>query len=122
MTWRNFISGLSISTLIFGGLLLGLTLFVPPESGPATLVLYYASVFFFVMGTATIFLFSYRRWRSHNEVIFANVKTSIRQGFLVAAFVCSVLLLSSMRLLNWWDASILAVCFLLVELFFKTRS
>lgn len=122
MNWRNFTRGLSISTLIFGGLLLGLTIFVSPDSGPVTIILYYVSLFFFVMGVSALFLFLYRKWWTHNEVIFSNVKTSIRQGFLFSAFVCSILALSSMGLLTWWDGLILAISFVLIELFFKVRN
>lgn len=122
MNWRNFTRGLSLSTLIFGGLLLGLTIFASPDQGPATIVIYYISLFFFLMGLSALTLFLYRKWWTHNEIIYANVKTSIRQGFLMAAFICSILALSSMQLLTWWDASIMAVSFLLIELFFKVRS
>lgn len=122
MNWRNFTRGLSLITLIFGGLTLLLTIFTSPDQGPFTIILYYVSVFFFTMGLSSLVLFLYRKWWTHNEVIFGNVKTSVRQGFLMAFFVVSILALSSMNLLTWWDASILAISFLLIDLFFRVRS
>ena len=50
MNWRNFTRGMSISTLIFGGVLLGLTIFTSPESGMVTIGFYYISLFMFLMG------------------------------------------------------------------------
>jgi hypothetical protein len=100
---------------------LGLTIFTSPESGMVTIILYYVSIFFFLMGLSALILFLLRKWWSHNEVIFSNVKTSVRQGFLVSTFVVSLLVLSSFSLLTWWDGLILAVSFFLIELFFKVR-
>lgn len=111
-----------VSTLIFGGILLGMTLFLSPDKGVVTVVLYYASFFIFVAGLATIVNFFVRRWWMHNEVVFGNIKISMRQGLLFSVFITSLLLLSSMKLLTWWDALIIFFSVLLIELYFKTRS
>ncbi len=73
------------------------------------------------MGVFAIISFLVRKWWTHNEVIYENVKISIRQSFLLAFFICCLLILSSMQLLTWWDALILAIVFMLIELFFKTK-
>lgn len=122
MNWQNFIRGLIVSTLIFGGILLGLTFFASPEKGIITIVIYYLSLFFFVLGIMAIIGFLIRRWWMHNEVLFENVKISIRQAFLVSGFLISLLLLSAMRLLTWWDGLIMAISFVLIEMYFKTRN
>lgn len=121
MNWRNFTRGLSLSTLIFGGLLLGLTIFASPEQGMLTIIIYYISIFFFILGLTALLLFLFRKWWTHHELIFSNVKISIRQGFLVATLIVSLLLLSSLELLTWWDGLILTISFFLIELFFKVR-
>lgn len=122
MNWQNYIRGLIISTLIFGGILLGLTFFASPEKGAVTIIFYYVSLFFFIFGLIAIFGFLIRRWWMHNEMLFENVKISIRQAALVSSFSASLLALSAMRLLTWWDGLILAISFLLIEMYFKTRS
>lgn len=122
LNWQNFIRGLIVSTLIFGGILLGLTFYASPEKGSITVVLYYLSIFFFLLGLSAIVGFLTRRWWMHNEVLFENVKISIRQALLFAGFICGLLALSAMRLLTWWDGLILGISFLLIELYFKTRN
>jgi len=120
--WQNFIRGLLVSTLIFGLLLLFLTLTQSPDKNMVTVVIYLVSVFFFIMGLTAIFGFYTRRWWQHNEVLFENVKISIRQAIFFSGFLVGILTLSSMRLLTWWDGAILAISFILIELYFKTRN
>lgn len=122
MNYRNYLKGLSFTTLVFGGALMFLSIFLSPQNGFGTILSYYIAAFFFILGVAAIFGFYFRRWWSHNEVIFTNVKISIRQAFLLALFVSVLLLLSSLRLLNIWDGVILAISFFLVELYFKSRN
>lgn len=122
LNWQNFIRGLIVSTLIFGLLLFFLTLTQSPDESVVTVVIYLVSVFFFAMGLAAIFGFYARRWWQHNEVLFENVKISIRQAILFSGFLVGILALSAMRLLTWWDGVILAISFILIELYFKTRN
>lgn len=121
MNWRNFTRGLSISTLLFGGVLLGLTIFTSPENGMVTIGFYYISLFMFLMGLSTLVLFFIQRWWHHNDVVFSAVKNALRQGLLFSSFVIALLMLSSMQLLTWWDGIILAISFILIEIFFKSR-
>lgn len=120
MNWQNFIRGLSVSTLIFGGILLFLTLLTTPENG-VTVILYFVSLFFFLLGIAAIAGFMFRKWWFHNELLHQNVRVSVRQAILFSFFVLSALALSVMRLLTWWDGLILAISFGLIELYFKTK-
>lgn len=121
LNWQNFVRGLITSTLIFGVALLILTLTISPERGPIAVGAYLVSIFFFVMGIVALFEFFIRRWWQHNELLFENVKTSIRQAVLFSGFICSLLLLAAMRLLTWWDGLILGISFILIELYFKSR-
>jgi amino acid transporter len=122
MNWKNFIRGLLVTTIIFGLILLFIVLTTSPEKSMVTIIAFFVSLFFFLFGLATAIGFYLRRWWMHNEVLFANVKVAVRQGFLVSAFFCTLLILSATRLLTWWDGVILAISFLLIELYFKTRN
>lgn len=122
MNWQNFIRGLLVSTIIFGLVLLVLTIFLNPENGPVTIGIYYVSVFAFVGGLFSIIGFFLRRWWRHNEIVFENIKISIRQGYLLAAVACALLALSAMGLLTWWDAAIVLISGFLFELYFKMRA
>lgn len=122
MNWQNFIRGLIVSTLIFGGVILFLTFATSPDDNQVAIWAYYFSIFFFLGGLASITGFLFRRWWMHNEVLFSNVKVSMRQGFIFSSLLCGMLLLSAMQLLTWWDAIIMIVCAILIELYFKTRN
>jgi amino acid transporter len=121
VNWRNFTRGLLVSTLLFGGVLFGLTLFTSPDRGLVAISFYYIALFFFVMGLTTLILFYAHKWWHHNEVSLPIVKGALRQGVLLSVFLISLLVLSSMQLLTWWDGAILAISFILLELFFKAR-
>lgn len=121
MDWQNFIKGLSVSTLIFGGVLFAMTILFSPEKGGVIIALYYFSFFMFITGLSVITNFFIRRWWMHNEVVFSNIKTSMRQGVLFALLLTALLLLSSMKLLTWWDGLIVVFSLALVELYFKTK-
>lgn len=121
MNWQSYLRGLLVSTLIFGGILVFLNVATSPESGAVTVVLYLVSVFFFLMGIFAISGFLARRWWNHNEVLFENVKISLRQGFLLAGFIDTLLILRAFKVLNWVDGVILAISFILLEMYFKTR-
>lgn len=121
MDWQNFIKGLLVSTLIFGGVLFAMTILFSPEKGGVIIALYYFSFFMFITGLSVITNFFIRRWWMHNEVVFSNIKTSMRQGVLFALLLTALLLLSSMKLLTWWDGLIVVFSLALVELYFKTK-
>ncbi|MDD3678898.1 MAG: hypothetical protein PHT36_01485 [Patescibacteria group bacterium] len=121
MNWRNFTRGLSVSTLVFGVLTFVLTIFSSPERGLSLIIVYYVSLLLFLMGLFTLIIFLLRKWWMHNEIIFTNVKASIRQGFLIALLICFLLLLSSLQLLTWWDGGILVLSFILLELFLRNK-
>lgn len=122
LNWQNFIRGLIVSTLIFGGIILFLTFLSSPDENSLAVWAYFISIFFFIGGVASVVGFLFRKWWMHNEVLFSSVKTSIRQGFIFSSFCCALLVLSTMRLLTWWDALIMTICVVLIELYFKTRS
>lgn len=121
MNWRGFTQGLNFFTFISGGALIFLTFFMSPEKGQVFILIYFASVFLFAMGASSLLLFYYKKWRTRNEMIFANMKTAVRQGFFFATYLVSLLVMSSMDMLTLWDASILTIIFVLIELFFKSR-
>jgi len=122
LNWKNYIRGLLVSTLIFGAILIFLNIGTNPASGMTTVIIYLVCVFFFLMGIFAIGDFYWNRWWNHNEVVFENIKVSLRHGILIAAFFDSLLLLRAFRVLNWLDAAVLLICFILLEMYFKTKS
>ncbi len=53
--------------------------------------------------------------RGHKEIIYAHLKPSIRQGFLIAATIGMLLFLQLLRVLSIWDT----VLVILVPIFFE---
>jgi hypothetical protein len=121
LNWKNYIRGLLVSTLIFGGIIIFLNIFTSPAAGMVTVSIFLASVFFFLMGIIAVIDFFWSRWWNHNEVVFENIKTSLRHGILGSGFLTSILILRAFRVLNWIDAAVLLICFLLLEVYFKTK-
>ena len=122
MTIRAYLWGMRISTAVAVAALGFVIYYIDPTHyGLVGQVLFYVSLFFSITGLATLFLFWLRRTFYKNEVVYSNVGISLRQGSLIAAAVCALLLLQSFRLLVWWDGGLVITAILLIELWFLSR-
>jgi len=122
MTIRSYLWGMRLSTLVaLASLGLVIRFINPFRDGALGLTLFYISLYFSITGLATLFLFWLRRKFSKNEVAYTNVGISFRQGMLVALAVSVLFVLQSFRLLLWWDAGLVIVAVLLVELWFLSK-
>ncbi len=122
MTIRAYLWGMRFCTLVaLGSLILVVYRINPEKDGIPGQTLFYISLFFFITGIATLFLFWLRRTFSKNEVVYANVGISFRQGVFVALTVLVLLILQSFRILVWWDGGIVLAGVLLIELWFLSR-
>jgi hypothetical protein len=122
MTIRAYLWGMRMSTLV-AMICFGLvTCYVDPvKDGLLGQVLFYVSLFFSVTGLSILFLFWLRRLFSKNETAYLNVGISFRQGLLVALAITAMFILQSLKLLIWWDAGLVIVAALLVELWFLSK-
>lgn len=122
MTVRSYIWAMRLSTLI-ALVSLGLVIYYvnPSRDGAMGQVLFYVSLFFSLTGLATLFLFWLRRRFTNNETVFINVGISFRQGIIIAIAVSLLFFLQSFRLLVWWDAGLVIVGALLIELWFLSK-
>lgn len=122
MTIRSYLWGMRICTLIALVAFALVVYFVNPvRDGVLGQILFYVSLFFLITGLATLFLFWLRRNLSKEISFEMSAGISFRQGVFVAAAVCLLLLLQSLRLLVWWDGGIVIVGMLLIELWFLSR-
>lgn len=122
MTVRGYLWGMRLSTLVAVSALGLVACYINPlRDGILGQALFYVSLFFSITGLATLFLFWLRRKFANNETVFLNVGVSFRQGMLVALAVCALFALQSFRLLVWWDAGLIIVGALLVELWFLSK-
>jgi hypothetical protein len=90
----------------------------PGTSGYVGIVLFYLTLFLALLGFFTLINFSLKRWIANNEVIFAYVSSSFRQGFWLAAIIVGLLVMQGARILNWWDALLFIGAISLMELYF----
>ncbi|MFA5926058.1 MAG: hypothetical protein WC831_03920 [Parcubacteria group bacterium] len=122
MTIRAYLWGMRLSTIV-ALCCLGVVIYYvnPARDGLIGQVLFYVSLFFSVTGLATLFLFWLRRLFSRNETAYLNVGISFRQGMLVAFAVTGMFILQSFRFLIWWDAGLVIVAALLIELWFLSK-
>ncbi len=121
MSLKLYLLLLLAVTLVAWGLF-GFILFsAAPENGKLVLIAFYATLLFGVMGTFTLIGYVIRSRSSRGEELYANLGISLRQGLLLSIGLLGVLLLQSIRLLNWWDGCLLVGFLVLLEFFFLSR-
>ncbi len=122
MKLQSYLIGISISSLICW-LAFILTIFYlnPDATRVLALSSLFISLFFALAGTFTLVGFFVRTALSHNELYYANINVSFREGFLVSLTIIGLLALQLLKLLTWWDASLFIAIMILVEFYFLTK-
>ncbi|MBM3256180.1 MAG: hypothetical protein FJZ04_01780 [Candidatus Moranbacteria bacterium] len=119
MTLKSYLNAMATATMVaFMGWVLVLLYIDPTNSGYMGLILFYTTLFLGLVGLFTLFSFSLKRWIGNNEIIFAYVASSFRQGFFLAVIVVGLLVMQGARILNWWDALLFVGAVALLELYF----
>lgn len=123
MTLKSYLWGMRISTLIS---LIAWILVVkqidPEKAGIMGQLFFYITSLLFLSGLFIIFLtWSRRKFGGGDEIAFAYLSMSFRQGILLAGLAVSILILQGARVLTWWDGLLAVAGICLVELYFLTR-
>lgn len=119
MTLRSYLNAMALATTVaFIGLVLVILYIDPVSTGYMGLTLFYTTLFLGLMGFFTLLSFSLKRWIANNEIIFAYVASSFRQGFWLAVIITGLLVMQGARILNWWDALLFVGAIALLELYF----
>lgn len=93
-----------------------------PDSGRTVTVSAFAvSLGFAVAGTVSLLGFGLRAWFGKDPVLFRVLRTSVRQGVVVAVLLECLLVLQAMRWFAWWNVVPLALFFVLLEGFFLAQ-
>ena len=122
MTLKSYLNAMATATTVaFMGWILVLLYIDPVSSGYMGLILFYTTLFLGLAGFFTLLSFSLKRWIGNNEVIFAYVASSFRQGFFLAVIVIGLLIMQGARILNWWDALLFVGAIALLELYFISK-
>lgn len=100
--------------------------YIDPEiSGIMGVFVFYASLFFALLGTFTLFGLSVRmamRRIHHNTAIaFKYISPSIRQSVWFSLAIIACLMLSAAKLFNWWSVVILFIALVVLEGFYLSK-
>lgn len=94
----------------------------PFDSDILTISMFFVSLFIFITGILTLIGFYIRVRVSNNEIFFANFKPSLRQATLFSLALIGILIFQSLKVLTWWDALMLTLSILLIELYFQNKN
>jgi hypothetical protein len=88
----------------------------PTQAGFFGFLFFYTSLFLALTGTFSVMGFLVKKIILKNdEVIFHHVKSTFRQGMLVAFIIMAGLILLQTKLLAWWSAIFLILLFIIIE-------
>jgi hypothetical protein len=122
MTLRLYLWGLKIGALVsLIGWLVVIFNVDPLKDGPIGLLLFYGSLFLFLATTLIVLFTAARRPADESEADAQYLKTSFRQGMLLATLGIIFLVMQSYRMLVWWDGLLVVAGILLVELYFLVK-
>lgn len=122
MPFKKYIILIAISTIIsFFSFIFVVTRVDPTNTNAIGFVLFYATLFFTLIGTLSLFMIAIRWIFVKNLALFTNITRSFRQATLFSITIVSFLLLKSFDLLDWWNVIIIIGTITGVELFSASR-
>ncbi|TES96313.1 hypothetical protein E3J85_01205 [Patescibacteria group bacterium] len=122
MRLQSYLLGIGASSIICWIAFILTILYISPETSRVlALSCFFVSFFFALAGTFTIIGFYIRTWASHNELYYANINISFRQGIFVAFAFVGILALQALNLLTWWDGILFVAIIILIEFYFLTK-
>jgi hypothetical protein len=120
MSLRVVIWGLVISSgLCWLAWLLTLFNTNPTQGGQPAILAFYLSLFAGLFGTLTLAGYALRRLFGRNEVKYGIIRTAFRQAFLASLLLVGLLVLESLHIFSWWDAWLLIIVVVLLELYLR---
>lgn len=119
MTVKTFIIGSSLCAGLGTVFWLLVLFFLDPlQAGVVGYILFFLSLFLLVAGSTGLLGFAARRLLQAQQLSAYSVRSALRQGILLALFVCLLLLLVRLRVYQWWVAVIVTILFVCAELIF----
>ena len=88
----------------------------PQQAGFFGFLFFYCSLFLALAGTFSVIGFLIKKIILKNDyIVFHHVKSTVRQGMLVAGVIVLGLFLLQIKLLTWWNGILLILLFAAVE-------
>lgn len=129
MTYKKYLTVISITALI-GWVSFILVIFrLEPCTGPGTitlchsasalaLILFFLSAFFALTATFTLLGFLLRFWLHQYEIYLDHLNVSLRQGILLTLCALGALSLLFLNALTWWSGLLLILIIIFLEFYF----
>ncbi len=122
MTLRNYLLGMTVGTVLCWLSFCLVVFYLDPTLGAvSSFIFFFASLFFSLVGTFTLFGYYFRKWKTHDEILFAHIGPAFRQGLLLSSTIIIILILSALKILTWWNLLILLCVVILLEFFFLAK-
>ncbi len=93
----------------------------PFSSTTIAMTLFFITLFFTLASFFTVIGYYLRVLLNRNEIYYAHIIISLRQGILFSLFVCLSLTFQLMKVLKWWNLALLFLAIILLEMFFVSR-
>lgn len=88
----------------------------PQQAGFFGFLFFYCSLFLALAGTFSVIGFLIKKIiLKDDQIVFHHVKSTFRQGMLVAAVIVLGLVLLQTNLLTWWNGILLILLFAVIE-------
>ncbi len=122
MSLKNYLILFAVGTLLsWGAWVIVLTQMNPDVNRAVTVTAFAMSLGFAVAGTFAFGGFGVRAMFGKDPVLFRVLRTSVRQGVVVAVLLEGLLVLQAMRWFAWWNVVPLVIFFILLEGFFLSQ-
>lgn len=122
MSLKNYLILFAVGTLLsWGAWAIVLTQMNPDVNRAVTVTAFAMSLGFAVAGTFALAGFGVRALFGKDPVLFRVLRTSVRQGVVVAMLLEGLLVLQAMRWFAWWNVLPLVLFFILLEGFFLSQ-
>ena len=123
MKWRNIIMFFLFLGFLTGGFFLFATIFGvdPTQANPIQFLIFFASFFLFWFTISAMIGVKIRENATQEPGNLSLIKVSARQALEIAGFLTGLVFLRIFGFLSWWTAIVLALIFILLEVYFKSK-
>ena len=109
------------TALSWAGLIVSVMLSNPLAIGPAGVTMWFLILFLASAALVTLALYGAKTYLHLHGTGVARLRYSWRQGLLVGGWLTGLLALSSLRQLGLWDAILLGLLLVIVEIYVRFR-
>ena len=122
MSVLGWLSVLLIWTLVaWAGLILSLLLSNPLAIGPVGVTVWFVVLFLALASAWTLILYGAKTFMHVHAAGVSRLRYSWRQGLEIGGWLTGILALSSLRQLGLWDAILLGLLLVIVEVYVRFR-